>query len=407
MTFGRDGDPLYTYHGPPCDCWRHCYQREDFNEFLDYIREIAIDTPDGVGKNLSLLFLDLKLDPLDQRAKMHAGQELAKSISTHLFVDTDDSLDDANTNEKEPNGTSSINKLKKAPLNLILSVNHVQDIDLIHNFIHYLEINNCSHLLSRIGFDVGMNDDLQSIEAMWSRFGPNVNLWQGDGYTNCFSPFYNLERLTKALGKRDQVKGFPAKVYHWTIDLHDRIRESLRLGVDAIMTNHPERVLNVLQDPELAHSFRLATREDNPFKKLTRDHVGRANGETARYQRSASTASGGFLMNLFDVFSSWLNYVREIPFLSLPTTIVPSPARQNLRNRVKQTNNNQVENVTMVKLQSQSPEYSVDSGDQLLDRESQLNMTTQPAEPPYEGPSWYTALASNVLVSIMKMILPT
>lgn len=438
VTFGRDGDPLYTYHGPPCDCWRHCYQQEEFREYLSYVREIAIDTPDGIGQNLSLLFLDLKLDALDQRAKINAGRELAKAVVEHLFLDSEASKKTITNNATDYFGTSResqsasqvINQLPRAnlpPLHLILSVNHVQDIDLIRNFIHYLEINNSSHLMQRIGFDVGMNDDLQLIETMWRRFGPSLNIWQGDGYTNCFSPFYNLERLTRALSKRDQPSGFPAKVYHWTIDLHDRMRESLRLGVDAIMTNHPERVLNVLQEPEMAHNYRLATRQDDPFRKLTRDSVGRSSGETARYQRSASSTSGGFVANLVDVLASWINYMREIPFLSFPATIV-SPSSRSYKQKMRQASQ-QANSVMLVKLENQSPEYNIDpqssplsrvdgqkqrasgeqqnTGDNKTQPSPPLYLDNDQQSPSYEGPKWYTTLASNMLVSLMKIFLPT
>lgn len=439
MTFNRDGYPIYTYHGPPCDCWRHCHQQENFNEYLNYVREIAIDEPNGIGKNLSILFMDLKLDYLDQHGKARAGTELAKSIVSNLFIDSQTTLD----NSTLPNNNTklaqvSLQKSKLPSLYLILSVNHVNDIDLIQNFLHYLEINNSSHLMNLIGFDVGMNDDLQQIESMWRRFGNGLNLWQGDGYTNCFSPFYNLERLSRALVKRDSPVGYPAKVYHWTIDLHDRMRESLMMGVDAVMTNHPERLLTVLHEPDIAHEYRLADRLDNPFKKLTRLSLGRSS-ETARYQRSTGSTSGGFFGNLIDVFSSWLNYIREIPFLSFPTTTRLFSRSSNSPRQHRLSSSSQ-QGISVTKMQNQ-PEYKVDppnardgelkqqnlaiaglfggltgngnstgsekstsisdSVDQVILGEKQ-----QQQRIPFEGPKWYTSLVSNVLVSIMKIILP-
>lgn len=423
MTFNREGEPIYTYHGPPCDCWRHCNQQEDFNDYLSFIREVSIDSADGIGQNLTLLFLDLKLDPLDQRAKERAGYELAKSVLNNLFI--------------SDNQQQQQQVLGQTKFRLIVSINHVHDIDLVRNFIHTLETSNSSHLLNEnIGFDVGMNDDLQQIESMWHKLtsnnnnGVGLNLWQGDGFTNCLSPFQNLGRLSRALSKRDAPEGFPAKVYHWTIDLHDRIRESLLMGVDAIMTNHPERLITVLKEPTLAHDLRLATRDDNPFRKLTRRMVGRSN-ETARYQRSAYTQNGGFLYSVIDVVASWLNYVREIPFLSYPASLVSRRSSSTLAKHrqvvgksapattvAAATGITNSINVTRVGFQSE-PVYKVmvNATDITANQERQSGVSqssdsepivASPSDPypEYEGPKWYTSLVSSVLVSIMRVLMP-
>lgn len=414
VTFARDGKPLYTYHGPPCDCLRHCHQQEDFNEYLRYVREIAIDEPDGLGKNLTLLFLDLKLDPLDQRAKAKAGIALAKSISTNLFADLSNDLLPA-----------------RKSLRLIVSINHVNDVDLVYNFLHYLESNNSTHLLNKIGFDVGMNDNLQRIESMWKRFGNALNIWQGDGYTNCLSPFYNLERLSKALLKRDQETGFPKKVYQWTIDLHDRMREALRMGVDALMTNHPERLVNVLNEPEMVHNFRLATRDDDPFKRVLLKGSQRSY-ELARHERSASPTSGGFFGSLMDVITSFIAYLREIPFLSLPTTL-----NTRVKRISKQSNSSTSSTpAAIVEAEFRTPSENSSSSDapnattlspitttiSLVDNQTNIDepkpslseqvdqvlvSSSQNDKPAYEGPKWYTSLASNFLVSVLKIVFPS
>lgn len=497
VTFGRNGDPLFTYHGPPCDCWRHCHQREHFNDYLSYVREIAIDDAKaeqeggrggenqyssiessnvqvqqfsgGIGQNLSLLFLDLKLDYLDQKAKARAGAKLAESICENLF------LDKAPSSLSSSNSSSQTMIKERQQFRLVISVNHVGDVELINNFVYELERRNASHLLDRIGFDVGMNDDLQLIETMWTRFGKTLNLWQGDGYTNCISPFYNLERLTKALVKRNQEFGYPRKVYQWTIDLHDRMRESLQLGVDAIMTNHPERLVAVLNEPDVIHNYRLATREDNPFEKISQ-HFGARNGAdqvTARYQRSASPPSGGFFRGLMDVINSWLAYMKEIPFLSFPTTsrLIPRVKRHRQKSLLSQivspksnsallvakrndseANRNGQQQPLVAEASEQkrqttslnngsislawtnsSTSSATDNG--LLTRNSaeerssstisddtinssgsgsvrdsgsnsNQGQTATLAQQPYEGPKWYTNLVSSVLVSMLKVALP-
>lgn len=414
ISFNPMGEPIYTYHGPPCDCWRHCHQQEDFNDYLSYVHEIAIAQPEGIGKNLTLLFLDLKLDYLDQIGKAQAGIELANSIMTHLYP---------KQTESNPN-----------KLRLVLSVNHVTDVELVNNLIHRLEENNSSHLLERIGFDVGMNDDLHRIETMWKRFGNSLQIWQGDGFTNCFSPFYNLERLSKALLKRDHELGYPKKVYQWTIDLHDRMREALRMGVDAVMTNHPERLISILGEPDIAHSVRLATRDDDPFKKFVNRFASRA-GETARYQRSVNSSTGSFMASLLDVISSWLAYVREIPFLSLPTTSrfmpkikrmfgkptstvasILTPTTTSSPTTVIVSNTSRADNLTTDGEAREAPNSGV-LPTTTTTTESSVNLTTtktlisnpidsKDVNHNDEGPKWYISLLSNFLISMLKLALP-
>ena len=75
--------------------------------------------------------------------------------------------------------------------------------------------------------------NLFTLESMWKRVGRVKNIWQGDGRTNCLSPFYNLARLTAAIKRRDETNmmrpnPYIDKVYHWTIDITVNLRSSLR-----------------------------------------------------------------------------------------------------------------------------------------------------------------------------------
>lgn len=42
VTFSPGGTALYTFHGYPCDCFRHCTESEDIVDYLKYIRSITI-----------------------------------------------------------------------------------------------------------------------------------------------------------------------------------------------------------------------------------------------------------------------------------------------------------------------------------------------------------------------------
>ena len=120
-----------------------------------------------------------------------------------------------------------------------------------------------------MGFDVGMDPgNIDNVGRMWTRLNV-TNVWHGEGITNCLNPIatHQLEKLEK---ERDHAGSIIKKVYRWTVDVRDSIRLALSYGMDGIMTNHPERVTAILQEPEFAQSFRLATIYDNPFIK----HIG-------------------------------------------------------------------------------------------------------------------------------------
>lgn len=42
VTFEPNGTVSYTYHGIPCDCFRHCSESEDFVKYIRYIRTITV-----------------------------------------------------------------------------------------------------------------------------------------------------------------------------------------------------------------------------------------------------------------------------------------------------------------------------------------------------------------------------
>ena len=41
-----------------------------------------------------------------------------------------------------------------------------------------------------------------------------------------------------------------------------------RTGVDGIITNHPERLVALLRDPEFSERFRLADQNDDPWERV-------------------------------------------------------------------------------------------------------------------------------------------
>ena len=212
VSFSPNGTAQYTYHGYPCDCFRHCTEREDFTKYLEYVREITRPESPYYKRALSLLFLDLKISSLPPSAKAVAGQDMATKIVEALYQ----------------------NGKNESRVKVLLSIGHIYDSDFVLGFQNELENRNLADKLKdKIGWDVGLNDPISSIVSMWSRIEVINNIWQGDGRSNCISPFYNLGRLTTALNRRDERNDmiddpFIDKVYHWTIDLSHNLRASLR-----------------------------------------------------------------------------------------------------------------------------------------------------------------------------------
>ncbi|KAH7946053.1 hypothetical protein HPB49_019679 [Dermacentor silvarum] len=236
-----------TFHGSPCDCFRNCYMRENIVDYLEYIRKVT-GTADAKYKNrVSLLFLDLKVTDLPAPSKLKAGKDISKKLLEHLWYNVD------------PNNT----------VNVLLSIGHVSDKDVFKGVVETLMKNGDPVIAERVGFDVGLNDPLEDISKMYSELGIDHNRWQGDGVSNCISLFRPANRLKQALRYRDSRtdRSYADKVYHWTIDLSSAIRNSIRLGVDGIITNYPERVSTVLMEDPFKRAVKLASPQDTPWKK--------------------------------------------------------------------------------------------------------------------------------------------
>lgn len=110
-----------------------------------------------------------------------------------------------------------------------------------------------------------------------------------------------------------------------------------RLQVDGIMTNHPERLITILEEPEFSGRFRLATKQDDPFKQIGITYTRRF-GDAARFNQQVPpeiaqtglVVSGGFSGAIMDIFNSWATYTREITLLKVPeiaTRLIPKRRR--------------------------------------------------------------------------------
>ncbi|CAG2167415.1 unnamed protein product, partial [Oppiella nova] len=250
IQFVGDGTPVHAFHGIPCDCFRDCGKWTPIELYMQYIRNIT--TPESLKYNdkFVLIILDLKTDNLDEIKKFIAGQRLFDLLLEHLF----------NRGHVHTR------------VNVLLSIQRVSDEPLMTGFMDALNSMDLSHLNRHIGWDVSANEPLDVISTMYSKRAMYGNIWQSDGITNCVSFINPTDRLQATLHLRDNFrKPYMSKIYHWTIDLHFSIRNSLRLGVDGLITNYPERIASILNEDEFHDDIRLANYTDNPWTRYMTD----------------------------------------------------------------------------------------------------------------------------------------
>ena len=149
-------------------------------------------------------------------------------------------------------------------------------------------------------------------------------MWQGDGITNCLSPLRSNQRLKDLLRIRDSnvTESYTAKVYSWTIDLKWLIRDSLRLGVDGMITNEVSNVVETLNEPEFKYAYHLANNDDDPFCVIAEPEL---QALRQRYQLGNHKLINNYMIT---------NYVMQGNGEPLPTT------SQTIRPKMPIINNN-------------------------------------------------------------------
>ncbi|XP_035213733.1 dermonecrotic toxin StSicTox-betaIB1i-like [Stegodyphus dumicola] len=248
VAFDWEGTAKYTFHGIPCDCFRSCVRYERFVPFIDYMRQLTTPGHPKFRENLVLLFMDLKIHGLTPAAKLRAGVDVATKLLNYYWE-------------------GGISKARAYILISLPSVNHLEFIESFRRTLS--ESKNFSYYDSKIGYDFSGNEDLDDIRNALKAIKLTDHIWQGDGITNCLPR--GTTRLREALRRRDQPGlTYVDKVYWWTVDKMSTMRTTLRMGVDAMITNYPDRLVSVLAEEEFSGKLKLATFEDSPWQKLPR-----------------------------------------------------------------------------------------------------------------------------------------
>nr|Q8I912.1 RecName: Full=Dermonecrotic toxin LlSicTox-betaIA1; AltName: Full=LlH10; Short=H10; AltName: Full=Phospholipase D; Short=PLD; AltName: Full=SMase II; AltName: Full=Sphingomyelin phosphodiesterase D; Short=SMD; Short=SMase D; Short=Sphingomyelinase D; Flags: Precursor [Loxosceles laeta]AAM21156.1 sphingomyelinase-like protein [Loxosceles laeta] len=244
LAFTSDGTADEMYHGVPCDCFRSCTRSEKFSTYMDYIRRITTPGSSNFRPQMLLLIIDLKLKGIEPNVAYAAGKSTAKKLLSSYWQD----------------GKSG------ARAYIVLSLETITRQDFISGFKDAIDASGHTELYEKIGWDFSGNEDLGEIRRIYQKYGIDDHIWQGDGITNCW--VRDDDRLKEAIKKKnDPNYKYTKKVYTWSIDKNASIRNALRLGVDAIMTNYPEDVKDILQESEFSGYLRMATYDDNPWVK--------------------------------------------------------------------------------------------------------------------------------------------
>lgn len=120
-------------------------------------------------------------------------------------------------------------------------------------------------LLKQIGFDFSM-ESFQTTENYFSKRS-GTNFWWGGGIASTVpKPLKHFIPQFLIAAKKRTNRGIIKKIYYWTLDDPDSMTRILVTKLDGIIVNDPLKLLKVLQQEEFKYSYRLATREDDPFK---------------------------------------------------------------------------------------------------------------------------------------------
>jgi len=191
-------------------------------------------------KNFSLAIYDCKLKNVPQNKLESCGRQLAEEVITKFYGDDD--IGRIYT-------IFSIGKKKSAPF--------------FDGIVKVLPKN----LLPLIGFDLSM-ENFQTTEKLFENKN-GINFWWGSGIASTVpKPLRHFIPQFLIAAKKRTKRGVIKKIYYWTLDDPDSMARMLVTKLDGIIVNDPLKLLKVLEKEEFKHSYRLATRNDNPFSVI-------------------------------------------------------------------------------------------------------------------------------------------
>ncbi|XP_077511987.1 dermonecrotic toxin StSicTox-betaIB1i-like isoform X2 [Amblyomma americanum] len=249
LSFAANGSATKFFHGDPCESPLNCSAQEEVVHYLTYVRDTASAYASKYYGKMLLFIIDVKTDGA-QGNLGSAGASLANNLIDHLW------------NGIEP----------KDMMNVSISCYFPEDVELIRSaYDTILRHQLAPVLLDHLGFAV-TNGELSVIANIFHRLGIRRHVWQGFAFQNESWKEDNYSRYVRSVttlrAHPASAENYADKVYVYTVDRAPPVRLLLRHRIDGVITNVPPVVLRVLADPGFTECCRLATSDDDPWKRI-------------------------------------------------------------------------------------------------------------------------------------------
>ena len=240
---GKDGNFTFdVFHGfrPDFDpdkinLMERSVARTNLNNFLKHLKEF-----EEKYKQFSLVIYDCKLENVKRNKLEQCGKQLAEEILNNFY------------------GSDDINRIYS-----IISVGKKKSAPFFNGFRKTIPIK----FNSFFGFDLSM-ENFQTTEKLFEQM-EGSNFWWGSGIASTVpKPLKHFIPQFLIAAKKRAKRGIIKKIYYWTLDDPDSMARMLVTKLDGIIVNDPLKLLRVLEKEEFKHSYKLATRDDNPFSKI-------------------------------------------------------------------------------------------------------------------------------------------
>ncbi len=209
--------------------------RTDLNHFLIELREFEKTFP-----KLALVIYDCKIGDLPKKKLKQCGSQLAKTILDNFYQ------------------TDSDQRIFS-----IISIGKKKSTAFFDGFFESIP----NEFKKYFGADLS-EENFQTTEKVFEKRN-EVNFWWGSGIASTVpKPLKHFIPHFLIAAKKRTERGIVKKIYYWTLDDPDSMERMLVTKLDGIIVNDPLRLLRVLEKEEFKHTYRLATRNDNPFSVI-------------------------------------------------------------------------------------------------------------------------------------------
>ncbi len=206
--------------------------RTDLKLFLERLQEF-----EQRFERLSLVIFDCKVKGVKKNKLKECGAELARTVMENFYSDEDDDR-----------------------IYTIISIPNKRSVTFLDGF--FAEIP--KKFKKYIGTDLS-EENFQTTEKVFEK-RTEGNFWWGSGIASTVpKPLKHFIPNFLIAAKKRTERKIIKKIYYWTLDDPDSMARMLVTKLDGIVVNDPLKLLKVLEKEEFKNTYRLATREDDPF----------------------------------------------------------------------------------------------------------------------------------------------